>query len=183
MNKQILFIISLIGLAAFTRLLPHPPNFTAITAISLFGGAVFSKKIFRFLIPITALFITDIVLNNVVYAEYNEGFTLLSKYSIWVYIPVLITALLAPILIKKINTKSVLVGSAAGSIIFYAISNLGVFLMDPLYTKDLVGFIACYVAAIPFFLNTLTSAVVFSSLLFVSYVLITSKMNVIKIKN
>jgi len=129
------------------------------------------------------LFITDIVLNNVVYAEYNEGFTLLSKYSIWVYIPVLITVLLAPILIKKINTKSVIVGSAAGSIIFYAISNLGVFLMDPLYTKDLVGFIACYVAAIPFFLNTLTSALVFSSLLFVSYVLITSKMNVIKIKN
>ena len=135
------------------------------------------------MIPITALFITDIVLNNVVYAEYNEGFTLLSKYSIWVYIPVLITVLLAPILIKKINTKSVIVGSAAGSIIFYAISNLGVFLMDPLYTKDLVGFIACYVAAIPFFLNTLTSALVFSSLLFVSYVLITSKMNVIKIKN
>src|SRR5712691_4343365 len=48
--------------AAASRLIPHPPNIASITAVALFGGAYISDKRLAFLIPIAALFISDLVL-------------------------------------------------------------------------------------------------------------------------
>ncbi|MBP9581849.1 MAG: hypothetical protein KBE38_06805 [Ignavibacterium sp.] len=48
--------------AAFLRLLPHPPNFAPIAAMALFGGAYFSKKSFAFVIPLAAIFLTDLII-------------------------------------------------------------------------------------------------------------------------
>src|SRR5438309_525724 len=41
------------------RLLPHPPNFTPIAAIALFGGVYLNKK-YALVIPVIAMFISDI---------------------------------------------------------------------------------------------------------------------------
>ena len=48
--------------AAFTRLIPHPPNATAIGAIALFGGAYFNKKSLAFAVPIIAMFLSDLII-------------------------------------------------------------------------------------------------------------------------
>ena len=52
----------MVFVAAFVRLLPHPPNFAPIAAMALFGGAYFSKKSFAFIIPLVALFLSDVVI-------------------------------------------------------------------------------------------------------------------------
>ena len=62
MNSRFMVLTLIILGAAFTRLIPHYPNFTAIGAVALFGGAYYSKKWLSFLVPLTALFLTDLII-------------------------------------------------------------------------------------------------------------------------
>ncbi|HOZ25430.1 MAG TPA: hypothetical protein PLI83_11685, partial [Thermomonas sp.] len=39
-----LMLAALIFIAALTRVIPHPPNFSPIEAVALFGGAYFAKR-------------------------------------------------------------------------------------------------------------------------------------------
>src|SRR6187549_3035124 len=55
-------IISLIVIAALVRLFPHQPNFTPIGAMALFGGTFISNKRWAMLLPLCALFISDLAL-------------------------------------------------------------------------------------------------------------------------
>ncbi len=73
-----LIVLTLIILAAaICRLIPHPPNFTPIGGMALFGAAYFSRKYLAFLIPFAILWISDLVLNNFVYTSFAEsGFKL-----------------------------------------------------------------------------------------------------------
>ena len=61
-NIKTMVLIGIILLAAFTRLIPHWPNFTAIGAVALFSGAYFDKKYLAFVLPFAALFITELIL-------------------------------------------------------------------------------------------------------------------------
>ena len=63
-------ITLMVLLAAFSRLLPHPPNFAPIGAMALFGAAYFSQRYLSFLIPIISMWLSDLVLNNVVYKTF-----------------------------------------------------------------------------------------------------------------
>ena len=69
---------------AMSRMLPHPPNFTPVGAMALFGAAYFSRKYLAFLIPLLAMWMSDLLLNNLVYAkmypEFYQGFHLVWKY-------------------------------------------------------------------------------------------------------
>ena len=62
LSPKIVFVISLIAFGALMRLLPHWPNFTPIAAMALFGGAQLGKKHLAFIIPLAALFLSDLVL-------------------------------------------------------------------------------------------------------------------------
>src|SRR5689334_242620 len=61
-KPRLILLISMIAAAAATRLMPHPPNLTAISAMALFGGAHFADKRLAFLVPLAALFASDVVL-------------------------------------------------------------------------------------------------------------------------
>jgi len=68
---------------------------------------------------------------------------------------------------KKINLKNLFIYGFAGSLIFFIVSNFGVWalgsacLNDVVYAKNLNGLIECYIMAIPFFQNTLLSTLLF----------------------
>ena len=47
---------------SLTRLVPHPPNFAPITAMSLFAGAYFTRKQLAFIVPLLAMLISDLFL-------------------------------------------------------------------------------------------------------------------------
>ena len=154
MNKLIIPLI--IVLAAITRLMPHPPNFTPIIAIGLFGGAYIQNRSLAMLIPISAMFLSDLFLgfHGTVYFVYGS---------------LLLVTILGMIFINKITIKNCTVAALSSSFLFFLITNLGVWLTSSYYPKNIQGIITCYTMAIPFFNNTLAGTVVYGIIMFGGY--------------
>lgn len=145
--------------ASLLRLIPHPPNFTPIAAVALFGGAYFSKKQYAFLVPISAMFLTDAII----------GFHSLS----WlVYLCFALIVGIGILLLKQISFNRVLIAALLSSISFFIITNFGVWLGSKFYPQNINGLIQCYVAAIPFFSYNVLGDLLYSGLLFSVYELI-----------
>lgn len=159
--KKIFYPLLVIAIAAFTRLLPHPPNFSPIAAMALFGGVYFSKK-YALIIPIIALFVSDIFL----------GFHSTIPF---VYGSFLITGLIGLWLKKHRDFKSILTGTLLSSILFFLITNYGVWLVGSLYQKNITGLVQSYIMAIPFFRYTIVGDLFYTGIFFGSYQAIFSK--------
>ena len=140
--KKLNFIIILIGIAILSRLIPHPPNFTPITAIALFSTIHFKNKILTYLIPIIGLFISDLILG-------------LSMVNLFVYLSFIAITFIG-FKFKKINNYSILLSSTT----FFIVSNFGVWILG--YPKTIEGFILCYYMALPFFLYTIMGDLFYS---------------------
>lgn len=153
---QILALVVMVLVAAFSRLIPHPWNFTAIGAMALFGGAYFPSKKQSLLIPMAALILSDFVL----------GFhsTMFFVYGAFLAVVVLGWTLREERSAVKIGTMAVVTSS-----VFFVVSNFGVWLMQDMYPKNAAGLVACFVAAIPFFDNQLMGDLFFSAVLFGAY--------------
>jgi hypothetical protein len=139
--------------AALSRLLPHPPNFTPIGAMALFGGACFASRWQAFFVPLAALFLGDLVLGfhklmPVVYGS----FALEVCIGLWL----------------RGRRKLLPIASAAlaGSVMFFVIWNFGVWALLGSYPMTPAGLLACYIAGIPFFGNELLGDAVYCTVLF-----------------
>lgn len=153
MTKKFLFVASVIFVGAFFRLLPHPPNFTPIAAMALFGGAYLDNKKLSFILPLSMMFLSDLIL----------GFHVLMPV---VYLAFIMTVFLGIQLRRNLNSKSVLLGAIASSVLFFVITNLGVWVMGTLYPRTFGGLIDCYVMAIPFFRNAILGDMIYAAVLF-----------------
>ncbi len=135
--------------AALSRLLPHPYNFTPIGAMGLFGAAYFNRRWLAFALPFAAMWISDLILNNVVYAKYYTDF---QWFGHWVvYIAFAFIVLLGFALLRRVQGPKVLLASVLGSFIFYAVTNFAVWLGSPIYPQNASGLLACYAAGLPFY--------------------------------
>ncbi len=180
MNKQnktlFLWAVALILFAAFTRLFPHYPNFTAIGAIAVFGGAVINNKKLAFLLPLSALLLSDICLQLFTPIK---GFYGAGQY--FVYGAFILITFLATFMRKR-NVANVALAAVWSGLIFFIISNFGVWLLsNNFYPKTLAGLAACYWAAIPFYQGQLTGSFLlngiigdlfFSAILFGAYAVV-----------
>lgn len=170
MKKNAFYIIAgFILFAALARLFPHAYNFTPIGAIALFGAAYFGSKKWAFIVPIFALWISDLILNNYIYSAYYDGFTLFTSGFLYIYGGFALIVVLGFFLFDKVTIPRVLGGAIGGSIIFFIVSNFGVWISSPMYPLTLEGLILCYTAAIPFFHNTLGGTLIYSAALFGAY--------------
>lgn len=161
-------LIVLILAAAFSRLIPHPYNFTPIGAIGLFGAAHFTKRWQVWVTPFAAMWVSDLVLNNLVYARlYPEHYTHFEWFGdSWVYLSFGLIIVLGTVLLRKIAVSGVVVASLGASLLFYIITNFGTWLGSTTYSQDISGLIACYTAGIPFFGNTIAGDLFYSAVLF-----------------
>lgn len=166
MNKRFLVLTGLILAAAISRLIPHPYNFAPIGAMSLFGAAYFSDKKFAFLMPLAAMFISDLLINNILYASFYQGFTLFTPGFLWIYGAIALMVLTGMFLLKRISFGRVLGGSLAASVLFFVITNIGVWISSPMYPNTFQGLILCFEAAIPFFHNTVLGDFFYCGVLF-----------------
>ncbi len=154
----------------FPLIFPVLHNFSPVGALCLFGAAYFSRtQKGMLMIPLLVLFVSDLILNNVFYSAYYDGFT-------WITSPVVYASHLAVMalgwfmLSKKVTPVRVLSASVLGGLIFFLMSNFSVWYgAGSLYPQTKEGLVACYVAALPFLKNTLVSNVLFSSLMFGVY--------------
>lgn len=156
MTTRMITLIGLILVAAFSRLIPHPWNFTAVGAIALFGGSFVPSKRLSLVLPLAALFLSDLVLG-------------LHNTIGYVYLAFTLNVLIGWGL--RDNRTVVKVASYAlfSSSLFFLISNFGVWMSGQMYPMTLQGLVNCYVAAIPFFDNQIYGDLFFSGVLFGGY--------------
>lgn len=157
-------IAALIFIAALSRMLPHPYNFTPLMAISLFGAAHFSNKWQALLIPLLAAWLSDLFINNVLYQ--TSEFVWIYEGFYWQYSTYLLTGILGLFMLKKINVSRVLGSSLIAALLFYIVSNFGVWAGSTTYPHTMTGLLECYTAGIPFFRGTLLGNLFYSGALF-----------------
>ena len=149
LKKETTVIISLIVLAVASRLLPHPPNFAPITGIALFAAAKFKNRLIALALPLVCLFMTDLIL--------GLGWINLFVYGAFGLISIM------GFISKKVKIQTVLLSS----VVFFVVSNLGVWLLY--YPLTIEGLTSCFTLAIPFFTNTLLGDLAYSAILFYSF--------------
>jgi len=169
-NKlQFWFSALVVILIAASRLMSHTDNFVPVFAMILFASVHLKNKLQAILISIGALWLSDLYINNWgKYAEYHNEFIFIS--SPFNYLSYLLIALIGfklfqnTISIKKVFGSSLFVG-----VVFFIVSNFGVWISGSLYPLTFDGLLSCYTAAIPFFRSTLSSNMLFSFILFGGY--------------
>ena len=155
---NILFALVLIFFAAFSRLIPHAPNFTPVISIALFAGAYLHKK-FAFFVPIAAMLVSDLVVGF-----YNPA------SMAFVYGSLLLTVALGLTMKNRISIMKVGGLSLAGAVLFFALTNFGVWIVpNSMYPRTFAGLVECFVMAIPFFGNTIFSVLIYSGAMFGVY--------------
>lgn len=161
---RFIVLIGLVLITAMSRILPHPPNFAPIGAMALFGAAYFRKPLIGLLVTIAALAISDIVLNNTIYAAFETNFQ-------WaVYLSFGLIFLLGYFLLKKVSFKNVLLGAVSASVIFFLVSNFGHFLSPfSALPKNAAGLIGTYASGLPMFGFTLAGDLFYCAALFGSF--------------
>lgn len=167
-NKaRLLALVTAIFLAAALRLLPHPPNFSPIAAMALFSGAYLPKRALAFVAPFAALLLSDAVLGF--YAGMN-----------FVYFSFALTVLIGWAIASR--KTPLIIGSAAvaSSVLFFVLTNFGMWLFSGFYPLTGAGLVACFVAAVPFFQNTLAGDLLFTALLFGGFALFERMMPAIR---
>lgn len=153
--KKILACFFIIFLAVVLRLLPHPPNFAPIAGLALFSGANLSKKQ-AFLILFISMLVSDLFL----------GFHSTMPY---VYLSFMLIIYIGVFLKRNQVFTNILIASLTSSVLFYVITNFGVWMSTSMYPKNIYGLIQSYVFAIPFFKNTVLSDFFYTFSFFYGY--------------
>lgn len=157
-------LISLfIVLGALSRLIPHPLNFTPLAAMALFGGTYLLNKKHAFLIPISAMFLSDILL------ELKDGSGFYPEMMM-VYGSMVLITFLGFFLRGREQRQTIMVASLLGSLLFFFLTNFGTW-MSGYYGYTSQGLANCYIAAIPFFKGTVMGDLFYNLLFFGGFAL------------
>jgi hypothetical protein len=152
-HSRIVALLVAIVTAAALRLVPHPPNFSPIGAMALFSGAYLGRRWLAFAAPLAAMLLSDAVLG------FYDGF--------WItYLAVALIALLGSLALQRRTALRIGLAAVAGSVLFFLVSNFGTWSLSGMYPHSGAGLAACYIAAIPFFQNTLAGDLFYTALLF-----------------
>ena len=157
--KRFGVLVLIVCLAAASRLIPHPPNVTPVAALALFGGAHFADRRLAVLVPLAALLVGAFVIgfHELVPFVYG-GFALIAVLGFW---------------LRGRRSAGRITGAAlGGSVTFFLVSNFGVWLLLGTYPMTPAGLVACYVAGLPYFWNTLLGDLVFTGVLFGGFALL-----------
>ena len=152
-HSRLLALLAAIFVAAALRLVPHPPNFPPIGAMALFSGAYLGRRSLALVVPFAAMLLSDAIL----------GF-----YSgMWVtYLAVALIFLVGRVALPRVSVSRVAGTAVASSVLFFLVTNFGVWALSGMYPHTTAGLAACFVAAVPFFQNTLAGDLFYATLLF-----------------
>ena len=150
-----MLVISILMLGIVSRLVVHLPDFTPIIALALFRGAYLQKK-YALIVPLLLMLITDVILgfHNTMFFTWGSIFLI---------------SFLGMKLMEKKNFMNGLCSSLASVLIFFVITNFGVWLVSGMYAHTWQGLTDCFVLALPFLKNSLFSTLIYTALLFGAY--------------
>lgn len=133
---------------ATSRFIPHPPNFTSLITLSFYVPIFFGIRF----IPV--------VMFSFALTDFIIGF---HSVMIFTWGSVLLIGLLINFFYTNMIRR--ILGVLVGAIIFFILTNFGVWMVSGYYEISLAGLISCYVLAIPFFSNTILATIFFSTII------------------
>lgn len=154
-NSERLALV-LIVLGVLSRLVPHPPNMTAVVGVSLLGAYAIRNLWLAALVPLTTMALADIVLGW-------------HSSALFTYAGMLAAVLIGRWLPPKLSAWRLGGAAFLASLAFFVISNFGVW-VGGYYGYGLDGLVACYLAAIPFWGNSLIGDLGSTAILFALFV-------------
>jgi len=145
--------VALIGLDVIARVVPHAPSFSPVAASALFAGMVIGRR-YALLVPLAAMLLSDALLG------FDDW-----RMRLVVYAVLTLPAVLG-LMARNARWPLAFPLAAASSVIFFVVTNFAVWLLGGMYTLDAAGLAKCYVAALPFFQNTLIGDLLWTAALF-----------------
>lgn len=157
--------LALVAVGVICRVVPHPWNFAPIGAIALFGGARFERREFGILVPLMTMLIGDVFIGfhsamPVIYATYA------------------LIAVIGMFLRERESVPAIGGCALLSSTLFFITTNFDVWARGTTYAKTASGLVTCYVAAIPYFGNTIASDLLFTAIFFGAFAIAERKMPV-----
>ena len=174
-NLLILFILILVC-ALYRVWDSRPMGFAPQIAMALFAGSISKDKRFAFLFPILSLFVSDLIYQLL----YIQGLSTIKGFYSGQWQNYLLIASITVIgfFINKKKIGQIFIGSLAGAVYFFLISNFMVWvgggwdINNQPYPRSFSGLMLCYSEALPFFKWSLLSTLVFNGVFFGSFYLL-----------
>ncbi len=157
MGYYIVEVVFIVVLGILGRLVPHLPNVTPLTSLSVFAG-VKLPRLAALLAVVGILFISDLLL------AFIWDYPALGYFSLFTYTGFIGISLVGS---KFKGTKSgLIVYILVASLSFWIWTNFGVWLTSGLYPKTLEGLSSCYYLALPFLRNALVGDLFWGCVIF-----------------
>lgn len=173
-RKDIYILIGIISTLIISRIMPHAPNFTSSLAGLIFAGAILRKINYAFIL-LVGYFVADLLINNVFYTTNSNGFQWTSQAFFWIYASLTMSFFIGRFFAQKSDSPLQFISSSiVSSLVFFLLSNFGVWTENLLYPMTLTGLITCYTAALPFVMNEVASSIFFVSIFYFMYYKISS---------
>jgi hypothetical protein len=174
-NLLVLFIL-ILACALYRVWDSRPMGFAPQIAMALFAGSVSKDKRFAFLFPVLSLFISDLLYQFL----YSQGLSTIKGFYSGQWQNYLLIASITVIgfFINKNRISQIFIGSLAGAIYFFLISNLLVWIgggwdiNNQPYPRSFSGLMLCYSEALPFFKWSVLSTLLFNGVFFGSFYLL-----------
>ena len=143
-------------------------GFSPVIAIALFSGMIIREKNMTFLLPLVALFLSDLAIQGLhtaglfPYAGFYQGQ--------WVNYLLLLSATLVGWVLRGRSYAGLFAGAVVAPTLYFLVSNLMVWQgSDVTYSNDFNGLLTCYAAALPFYKNSLLGTLVFLPVILLVY--------------
>jgi len=174
-NLLILFIL-ILACALYRVWDSRPMGFAPQIAMALFAGSVSKDKRFAFLFPVLSLFISDLLYQFL----YSQGLSTIKGFysGQWQNYLLIASITIIGFFINKNKIGQIFVGSLAGAVYFFLISNFMVWIgggwdiNNQPYPRSFSGLMLCYSEALPFFKWSVLSTLLFDGVLFGSFYLL-----------
>ncbi|UKJ06285.1 DUF6580 family putative transport protein [Solitalea lacus] len=169
-NKPRIFaLLSFIALALISRIYLFPTHgFAPIDAIAIFSGAYFGRNWLGFISPLIAVWISDQIVNLQFYHKivpFYDGFY-------WQYGCYILMVIIASIAIKKPKALNIAACAVASGLLFFIITNFGVWAGGTMYPMNLTGLTTCYIAGLPYLNTSILANFIYCALLFGGFELV-----------
>ena len=175
LQPRTIALVLIIFLAASYRMFQSSPvfsilsNLTPFGAIAIFGGCYFADRWKAFMVPLLALWISDIFVNRF---HYYDHWVFFYGGMGWVYGTFAITVLMGTF-IRKVTIVNVAVTGVSAALFHWLVTDFGVWIGGSIdittglpFTKDWNGFLKCLGLALPFLRNMAIGNLVFCGILF-----------------
>ena len=165
-RTKISVIVALVMGAGLMRLIPNVNGFVPVTAATVFAAAFIGRKGWAVLLPIFSVWITDLVLNNTVYASFFNGFTWLTPGFAFQFSAYALISLMGFQVGQNASASRIGLFSIFSSLIFFLVTNFGVWIGGGFYASNFSGLMECYAMGLPFLERSLVADVLFAQVLF-----------------